>query len=91
MNNLITISTNEQMEQVASARELHEFLEVGTHFKDWFPRMCEYGFVEGKDYTPLIFEHPQNHQPTTDYHMSIPMAKEISTIQRNDKGKQARQ
>lgn len=91
MNNLITIEINEQMEQVTSARGLHEFLEVGTDFRHWFPRMCEYGFEEGIDYTPVIFDHPQNGQPTTDYHMTIPMAKEISMIQRNEKGKQARQ
>ncbi len=91
MNNLITITTNEQMEQTVGARELHEFLDLGTEFRHWFPRMCEYGFVEGRDYTPVIFDHPQNHQPTTDYQMTIPMAKEVSMIQRNEKGKQARQ
>ena len=39
-----------------SARELHEFLEVGTQYKDWFPRMCEYGFTEGVDFNPLKIE-----------------------------------
>lgn len=90
-NNLITINTNEQFEQTVSARELHEFLDLGTEFRHWFPRMCEYGFVEWRDYTPVIFDHPQNHQPTADYQMTIPMAKEVSMIQRNEKGKQARQ
>lgn len=33
---------------MVSARELHEFLEVKTAYKDWFPRMCEYGFTEGE-------------------------------------------
>lgn len=89
MNNLITIIGNS--EQVSSARALHEFLQVGTDFRHWFPRMCEYGFEEGRDYTPVIFDHPLNGQPTTDYHMTIPMAKEISMIQRTEKGKQARQ
>lgn len=27
-----------------SARDLHEFLEVGSDYRHWFPRMCEYGF-----------------------------------------------
>lgn len=90
MNNLITIEINEQMEQVTSARGLHEFLEVGTHFKDWFPRMCEYGFEEGKDFCSILSESTGG-RPSTDYHMTIPMAKEISMIQRNEKGKQARQ
>lgn len=86
---LIKIDYNSETPAV-SARELHRFLEVGSHFKDWFPRMCEYSFIEGIDYTPLIFEHPQNKQPTADYQMTIPMAKELCMIQRTEKGKQAR-
>lgn len=38
------------------ARDLHEFLEIGTAFKDWFPRMCDYGFEEGIDFNPLKIE-----------------------------------
>ncbi len=77
--------------QLVSARELHNFLEIKTEFRHWFPRMCEYGFVEGVDYTPVIFEHPLNKQPTTDYAMTLDMAKEVSMVQRNEKGKVARQ
>lgn len=72
-------------------RELHKFLEVGTEYRHWFPRMCEYGFTDGIDYTPVIFDHPQNHQPITDHQLTIEMAKEISMLQRNERGKQARQ
>lgn len=90
MNELIRVQTNDRLEPVISGRELHEFLGIGSHFKDWFPRMTEYGFTENIDYTPLIFEHPQNGQPTKDYALKLDMAKEISMIQRNDKGKQAR-
>ena len=36
--------------QLVSGRELHEFLEIGTKYKDWFPRMVEYGFEEGIDF-----------------------------------------
>lgn len=53
--------------------------------------MCEYGMTEGMDYTPVIFDHPQNHQPIKDYQLTIEMAKEICMIQRNEKGRQARQ
>ena len=49
MNALIKVDYTAESPTV-SARELHEFLQVGTHFKDWFPRMCEYGFAEGKDF-----------------------------------------
>lgn len=73
-----------------SARELHEFLEVGTHFKDWFPRMCEYGFEEEKDFRSILSKSTRG-RPSTDYEITLDMAKEIAMIQRNKKGKQARQ
>jgi len=91
MNELIKVEVADNGEQIVSARELHNFLEVGTEFRHWFPRMCEYGFTEDQDYTPVIFDHPQNGQPTTDYAIKISMAKEIAMIQRNEKGKEARQ
>ena len=87
---LIPVNENDNGEVVVSGRNLHEFLEVGTEFRHWFPRMCEYGFTENEDYSPVIFDHPQNKQPTTDYAMKLDMAKEIAMIQRNEKGKQAR-
>ena len=89
MNELMKINY-ESDQPTVSARELHEFLEVGTEFRHWFPRMCEYEFSEGIDYTPVIFDHPQNGQPTKDYALIIEMAKEICMIQRNEKGKLAR-
>ena len=42
--------------QTVSARELHEQLHIKTAFKDWFPRMCEYGFEEGKDFCSKLSE-----------------------------------
>ncbi|MGI5958983.1 MAG: phage antirepressor KilAC domain-containing protein [Massiliimalia sp.] len=90
MNQLIPIHYDNEHPAV-SARELHEFLGVKTEFRHWFPRMTEYGFSDLSDYTPVIFDHPQNKQPVTDYALTIDMAKEICMLQRNEKGKQARQ
>ena len=79
------------------ARELHEFLEVKTAYKDWFPRMCEYGFTEGQDFNLLKNERVQIEGNRTvtrtveDSQLTIEMAKEICMLQRNEKGKQARQ
>ena len=79
-----------------SARDLHEALDVKTAFKDWFPRMCEYGFTEGADFNMLKNERVQfegNREVTrelTDYQISIDMAKEICMIQRTEKGKEIR-
>lgn len=73
-----------------SARELYEFLEVKTHFKDWFPRMCEYGFEPERDFRSILSKSTGG-RPATDYEITLDMAKEIAMIQRNEKGKQARQ
>ena len=80
-----------------SARQLHEGLEVGTKFKDWFPRMCEYGFDEGTDFNPLKFEQVRLEgdrevkRELQDYQITIDMAKEIAMLQRTEKGKEIRQ
>ena len=50
VNTLIHISYDTPVPTV-SARDLHEALNVSTLYKDWFPRMCRYVFVEGKDYS----------------------------------------
>ena len=97
MNELITITTNEVGEPTVLGRELHEFLGVKTLYKDWFPRMVEYGFTEGKDFNPLKNEHVRFEgnrevaRELTDHLLTIDMAKEICMIQRTEVGKQARQ
>lgn len=73
-----------------SARELHDFLEVGTAYKDWFPRMCEYGFSEGVDFCSFLSESTGG-RPAQDAQITIDMAKELCMIQRSEKGRQARQ
>ncbi len=72
-----------------SARELHEFLEVDTAFKDWFPRMCEYGFTEGVDFCSFLRESTGG-RPAQDALITLDMAKELCMLQRTEKGKQVR-
>ena len=96
MNDLITINYDSDKPTV-SGRELHEALEVKTAYKDWFPRMCEYGFTEGEDFNPLKNEQVRDEggrqvtREITDHQLTIPMAKEICMLQRNEKGKEFRQ
>lgn len=96
MNELIKVNYQNDRPTVL-ARELHEFLEVKTAFKDWFPRMCEYGFSQGVDFNPLKNEQVRlegDRQVTRmidDAQLTIEMAKEICMLQRNERGKQARQ
>lgn len=89
MNEIITVNYDNEQPTV-SARELYDFLEVGTAFKDWFPRMCEYGFEEGKDFRSFLSKSTGG-RPSHDAEITIDMAKELCMLQRNDKGKQARQ
>ena len=87
--NLIKVTVDNDRPTV-SARELHQFLEVRTAYKDWFPRMCEYGFAEGTDFCSFLSESTGG-RPAQDAQLTIDMAKEICMIQRTEKGKQARQ
>lgn len=89
MNEIITVNYDNEQPTV-SARELHDFLEVGADFRHWFPRMCEYGFEEGKDFRTFLTESSGG-RPAQDAEITIDMAKELCMLQRNDKGKQARQ
>ncbi|TAE09622.1 MAG: hypothetical protein EAZ95_15805 [Bacteroidetes bacterium] len=86
---LIRVEQNEQGQSVVSARELHAFLEVQTDFTDWCKRMFEYGFVENQDYSLLKIGERSAHNKI-DYALTLDCAREISMLQRNDKGKQAR-
>lgn len=92
MSELITV-TYENDRPVVSARELHELLEVKTAYKDWFPRMCEYGFTEGQDYCSFLSDRVDGlpGKPRQDAAVTLDMAKEICMLQRTEKGKQARQ
>lgn len=90
MNELIKVNYTESDQPTVSGRELHEALEVKTAYKDWFPRMCEYGFTEGEDFCSFLSESTGG-RPSTDHQLTIPMAKEICMIQRSEKGKQFRQ
>ena len=96
LNDLISINYDAEHPSV-SARDLHEALEIKTAFKDWFPRMCEYGFENERDFNVLINERVQIEgsrkvkREITDYVISVDMAKQICMLQRTEKGRQYRQ
>ena len=107
MQELIKI-TEKEGQQLVSAWELHEFLEINSNFTTWFNRMVDYGFNLGSDFIE-VWHDSKNGNVTEkeirsmnanqrsregiskDYAITIDMAKEISMIQRSEKGKQARQ
>ena len=94
MNELIRIEVSAiagEPAQTCNARELHQFLDVQTAFKDWIARRVEeYGFGEDKDFCSFLSES-QGGRPAKEYAVTIDMAKELAMVERNEKGKQARQ
>lgn len=90
MNELLKV--NYEADRITlSARELHKFLELSERFSNWFERMKQYGFVENQDYLGRKVFNTLAKQELQDYEITLDMAKEISMIQRNEKGKEARQ
>lgn len=83
-----------QAQQTVNARELHAFLENRDHFSTWIKdRISQYGFVENQDFVRFseFSEKPLGGRPSMEYALSLDMAKELSMVERNTKGKQARQ
>ncbi|MCU7559101.1 antA/AntB antirepressor family protein [Riemerella anatipestifer] len=76
-----------------SARELYQFLESKQQFSDWIQnRIRDYGFIEGQDFEVFhnSMKNPSGGRPTVEYAISLDMAKELSMVERTEKGKQAR-
>ncbi len=87
---------SDQTVQTVDGRALHDFLEVETRFNDWIERrLDEYGFEEGKDffgYSNLSNQTGRGgDRRSKEYALTLDMAKELSMVERNAKGKQARQ
>ncbi len=95
MNQLIVITQqtiNDAQVQAVNARELHAHLESKQDFSTWIKsRIDQYGFVENVDYVRLHKKMEANNATLVDYFITLDMAKELSMVERNAKGKQARQ
>ena len=93
MKELIPIR-EENGKKAVSARDLHEFLESKRDFSNWIKdRINKYGLIENQDYEVYnnFGENPNGGRPLTEYALSIDTAKELSMVEGNAKGKQARQ
>lgn len=92
---LITINNlniNNERIQTVNARELHSYLESKQDFSTWIKkRINDYGFLENTDFIRFHKKMEANNATLIDYFISIDMAKELSMVERNDKGKKARQ
>ena len=91
-NQLIKIEINSGGIQTVNARFLHLFLESKQDFSTWIKsRIKQYGFAEGQDYVCLHKKMEANNATMIEYHLSLDMGKEISMVEKTDKGRQARQ
>lgn len=100
MNELIKLTQqtlNDTEVNTVNARELHEFLEVRTRFNDWIVKRIEdYDFKENQDFLIVtekkVTMTSSGNKATNikQYYISLSMAKELSMVERNDKGKEAR-
>ena len=81
--------------QTVNARDLHSFLGAGKDFSAWIKGRIEpYRFKQETDFTMEITA-PQNggagkRGKRLDYHLSLDMAKELSMVERNEKGRETR-
>jgi len=93
MNEIIKIGQGEiggEGGNTGNARDLHEFLENKDHFATWIKdRIIQFGFVENQDFVTYS-GNPEKGRPAKEYAMTTDMAKELSMVERNDKGKEAR-
>ena len=79
--------------KLVDARMLHQFLEVKSRFQDWIKnRIDQYGFWEDEDYVRFSenLRKTQGGRPTTEYGLTLDMAKELAMVENNIKGRQAR-
>lgn len=79
--------------QVVNARDLHAFLEVKSDFNNWIKnRIRDYNFSENQDFEVFVnnYENSKGGRPTKEYAITLDMAKELSMLERNQKGKDAR-
>lgn len=98
LNELIQVTEREGIETV-DARALHSFLEVGRDFTTWIKQRIEkYQFKESFDFvitedlsSPKRVSAKSRQQIVKSYHITIDIAKELSMVENNEKGREARQ
>lgn len=82
-----------QEQPLVNARELHTFLGSRQDFSTWIKsRIFDYDFVENQDYLLHKFmeQLPSGAKHKTDYHLTLDMAKELSMVERSEKGRAVR-
>ena len=88
MQELIKV-TEQNGEQLVSARELYEFLELDkSQWARWTKKNIEEIFEENQEYQRL--DIVSNGNNTTEYILKLDVAKELAMLSRSEKGKEIR-
>ena len=94
MNELIKLqpqTINGNAVETVNARELHAFLESRQEFANWIKsRIADFGFIDDQDFLTILSKTPNGGRPSREYFITLDMAKELSMVERNEQGKQAR-
>ncbi|WP_375621859.1 MULTISPECIES: antA/AntB antirepressor family protein [unclassified Bartonella] len=96
MNTLIPILEqiiDQETVQTVNARELHAFLEIGKDFSTWITdRINKYNLLENQDFvcSPILGSKGRGGHNRKDYHLTLSVAKELSMLENNKKGREAR-
>lgn len=90
MQKLIKVTRNEKQEQVVSARELHEVLELKGQFTNWADRVLK-RWEENVDFISFNVDvNPTNGVPIKNYLFTVEMAKHICMMCETEKGDEVR-
>ncbi len=93
VNQLIKVTTNDNNEQLVSARDLHEFLGIRKRFSAWW-KQYEEMFTNNEDFSYVPRSTQQNQyggvKQIDDYVLKLDVAKHISMLTKTEKGKEAR-
>ncbi|WP_010049722.1 phage antirepressor KilAC domain-containing protein [Carnobacterium maltaromaticum] len=92
MNELIKVTTNENGDQLVSARELHRSLEIKTRFSLWVTQNFK-PFRDGVDFTSAVSTTVVNNgavRELQEYALSVEMAKHIAMVTGTSKGFEVR-
>ncbi|CAP00396.1 hypothetical protein ABSDF1044 [Acinetobacter baumannii SDF] len=95
---LVEVDIGGDKQFAVDARSLHSFLEVGRDFTTWIKaRIAKYSFIKEVDYTiveslssPKQGSSKSRQQKQTDYFLTLDMGKQLSMVENNEKGHEAR-
>jgi phage anti-repressor protein len=90
-NNILPILSEDGEGFCINARDLHKQLEVGREFAKWIKeRIAKCDFRENEDFEVFVKIDEKGGRPSTEYNITMEMAKHLAMLQNNDNGKISR-